>query len=54
MFPIPEAVAIPFVHQFLDDEQRLVPNDVMAGAAKAVLDELVSVEQALRPLRRAS
>jgi len=54
MFPIPESVAIPFVHQFLDDEQRLVPNDVMAGAAKAVLDELVSVEQALRPLRRAS
>lgn len=54
MFPIPEAVAIPFVHQFLDDEQRLVPNEVMEGAAKAVLDELVSVEAALRPLRRAS
>lgn len=54
MFPIPEAVAIPFVHQFLDDEQRLVPNEVMEGAAKAVLDELVSVEQAMRPLRQAS
>jgi NAD(P)H-dependent FMN reductase len=53
MFPIAEAVSIPFVFQFLDDEQRLVPNDVMDGAAKAVLDELVSVERALRPLRDA-
>lgn len=53
MFPIAEAVSIPFVSQFLDDEQRLVPNDVMDGAAKAVLDELVSVEKALRPLRDA-
>jgi len=54
MFPLPEAVAIPFVQQFLDDESRLVPNEVMEGAAKAVLDELVRVEQALRPLRQAS
>lgn len=53
MFPIPEAVSIPFVFQLLDDERRLVPNEVMSGAAKAVLDELVSVEQALRPLRQA-
>ena len=52
MFPIPEAVAIPFVQQFLDDEQRVVPNEVMGGAAKAVLDELVGVEQALRQLRQ--
>jgi|SRR5690348_5229417 NAD(P)H-dependent FMN reductase len=51
MFPIPEAVAIPFVQQFLDDEQRIVPNEVMSGAAKAVLDELVTIEQTLRPLR---
>jgi len=54
MFAIPEAVSIPFVFQLLDDEQRLRPNEVMEGAAKAMLDELVSVEQALRPLRRAS
>jgi NAD(P)H-dependent FMN reductase len=54
MFPIPEAVSIPFVFQLLDDEQRLVPNEVMSGAAKAVLDELVAVEKALRPLRQAS
>jgi NAD(P)H-dependent FMN reductase len=53
MFPIPEAVSIPFVFQLLDDEQRLVPNEVMSGAAKAVLDELVAVEKALRPLRQA-
>jgi NAD(P)H-dependent FMN reductase len=54
MFPIPEAVSIPFVFRLLDDEQRLVPNEVMEGAAKAMLDELVSVELALRPLRQGS
>jgi hypothetical protein len=31
-----------------------VPNEVMSGAAKSVLDELVAVEKALRPLRQAS
>jgi NAD(P)H-dependent FMN reductase len=51
MYALPEAVSIPFVQQFLDDEGRLQPNETMEGAAKAVLDELVVVEQALRPLR---
>jgi NAD(P)H-dependent FMN reductase len=51
MHPVPEAVAIPFVQRLLDDEGRLRDDDTMAGAAKAVLDELVGLEAALRPLR---
>jgi NAD(P)H-dependent FMN reductase len=51
MVPLQEAVSIPFVHQFFDDEQRLTPNDVMTSSAKAMLDELVRVGGALRPLR---
>lgn len=51
MFPVPEAVAIPFVAQFIDDEGRVRPNEVMEGATKGMLDELVRVEEALRPLR---
>lgn len=47
-----EAVAIPFVAQFLDDEGRLQPSDVMTGAAKVMLDELLRQESALRALRR--
>jgi NAD(P)H-dependent FMN reductase len=51
MVPLQEAVSIPFVHQFFDDEQRLTPDDVMTSSAKAMLDELVRVGGALRPLR---
>jgi NAD(P)H-dependent FMN reductase len=51
MSALSEAVAIPFVAQFLDAEGRLQPNDVMAGSAKVMLDELVRQEKALRVLR---
>nr|WP_239146790.1 NAD(P)H-dependent oxidoreductase [Streptomyces sp. SID10815] len=51
MTPVFEAVSVPFVQQFLDDDKRLTPNDVMTGSAKAMLDELVRVTDALRPLR---
>jgi NAD(P)H-dependent FMN reductase len=51
MTPVFEAVSIPFVHQFLDDEEGVVANEVMAASAKAMLDELIRVEAALRPLR---
>jgi NAD(P)H-dependent FMN reductase len=51
MVPVFEAVSIPFVQQFLDDEKRLQPNDVMNGAATAMLDQLVQLSQALRTLR---
>lgn len=51
MTPIVEAVSIPFVHQLVDEEEGLVANEVMTGAATAMLDELVRVTEALRPLR---
>jgi hypothetical protein len=54
MTPVYEAVSIPFVKQFLDDEGTIQPNDVMTGAAAAMLDELVRYEAALRPLRDAT
>ncbi|MFB7658158.1 MULTISPECIES: NADPH-dependent FMN reductase [unclassified Streptomyces] len=51
MTPVFEAVSIPFVQQFIDDDKRLVPNDVMNSSVKAMLDELVRFTEALRPLR---
>ena len=42
---------IPFVQQFLDENQKLQPNEVMTEAAAAMLDELARVEAALQPLR---
>jgi NAD(P)H-dependent FMN reductase len=50
LLPVTEAVNIPFVAQFIEDGE-LVPNDVMEEAAVAMLDELVRIEAALRPLR---
>jgi NAD(P)H-dependent FMN reductase len=51
MTPIFEAVSIPFVHQFIDEEDTLNPNEMMTSSAKAMFDELVRVTQALQPLR---
>lgn len=48
---IPEAVSIPFVQQFLDNDGKMVPNETMQSAAKTMLDELFRFAQALRPLR---
>ena len=53
LFPIFEAVSIPFVAQFIGKGGALTPNDVMEKAADAMLDELVRVADALRPLRTA-
>jgi len=53
MIPIFEAVSIPFVRQFIDDDGNLVANDVMTTAAEAMLDELHRLADALRPLRAA-
>lgn len=52
MTPVFEAVNIPFFNQFIDEEGRLRPNEVMEQAVTAMLDELLRVESALRPLRR--
>jgi NAD(P)H-dependent FMN reductase len=48
---VTEAVNIPFVRQFLDDDGVFHPNEVLEQAADAMLEELVRVEAALRPLR---
>jgi NAD(P)H-dependent FMN reductase len=53
MSPIGEAVSIPFVRQFVGDDGRFQPNEVLAQSATALLDELVRLEGALRPLRSA-
>lgn len=54
MMALAEAVSIPFVQQFLDDDGAIQPNEIMSQAATSMLDELLRVEAALRPLRTAS
>jgi NAD(P)H-dependent FMN reductase len=51
MVPVYTAVNIPFVAKFLDDENRIQPNDVMTGAAATLLDELLPMATALQTLR---
>ncbi|MFG2109330.1 NADPH-dependent FMN reductase [Micromonospora chersina] len=51
MTPIPEAVHIPFVAQFIDGDGALRPNETMESSAEAMLDELVHWTAALTPLR---
>ncbi len=50
LFPITEAVQVPFATQFLMDG-AVQPNQIMEAAAVAMLDELARVAEALRPLR---
>jgi NAD(P)H-dependent FMN reductase len=51
--PLAEAVSIPFVARFINDDGELEPNEVMEQAAQAMLDELVRVSNALAVLREA-
>jgi NAD(P)H-dependent FMN reductase len=51
MTPAVEAVAIPFIQQFLDDAGDFHANDVLEQAAVAMLDELEQLHQASRGLR---
>lgn len=51
MTPIPDAVTIPFVSRLIDDDGRLQANELMDQSAQAILDELLRVQEALRPLR---
>jgi NAD(P)H-dependent FMN reductase len=51
MMPVPEAVQIPFVAQFLDDDRTIRPNDIMSAASVAMLDELARWSDALAALR---
>jgi NAD(P)H-dependent FMN reductase len=50
MVPVTESVNIPFHTQFLVDG-KVQANETMEQAASAMLDELVRLEGALRPLR---
>jgi NAD(P)H-dependent FMN reductase len=54
MTPLFEAVSIPFVAQFIDDEGELQANEVMEKAADAMLGELERVAEALALLRASS
>jgi NAD(P)H-dependent FMN reductase len=54
LVPVVAAVNIPFVQQFLTDDGTIVGNDVMVQAAPAMLDELMTMHQALVPLRAQS
>ncbi|WP_066932707.1 NADPH-dependent FMN reductase [Microtetraspora fusca] len=51
MLPVVEAVTIPFVREFVDEEGRVRPNDVMNQAADAMLAEIIRTAPALRDLR---
>jgi hypothetical protein len=53
MVPTGASVNIPFVANFLDDDRVIRANDAMIAAAGDMLDELVALEAALRPLRDA-
>lgn len=50
MFPLPASVALPFVANSIVDGV-LEPSELAVGTAKAMLDELVRVGAALKPLR---
>jgi NAD(P)H-dependent FMN reductase len=54
MVPVVEAVSIPFVAQFLADDDEFVPNAELEAGAKGMLDELLRLTSALRPLRTAA
>jgi NAD(P)H-dependent FMN reductase len=51
MVAIMEAVNIPFHAQRIGDDGRFTADEILGQAADAMLDELVRVEAALRPLR---
>jgi NAD(P)H-dependent FMN reductase len=51
IMPIPEAVAIPMVGQYLDDNRDFNPSDIARKSVKPMLDELVRWTGALKPLR---
>jgi NAD(P)H-dependent FMN reductase len=53
LFPLFEAVSIPFVAEFVGEGGAIVPNEVMEKAAGAMLDELLRVSAAFAQLRAA-
>jgi len=51
MTPTVEAVLVPFVAQFIDEDRRFVPNEVLELGAAGLLAEVARLESVLRPLR---
>jgi len=51
MVPMADAVHIPFVQQFLDEQRVLLPNQIMEDAATALLAELARWTSATEQLR---
>lgn len=51
LFPLFEAVSIPFVAEFVGEGGAIVPKSVMEKAADAMLDELLRVNAAFSQLR---
>jgi NAD(P)H-dependent FMN reductase len=52
MTPLFEAVTIPFVAQFIDDEGVFRPNEVIEEAVGLMLNEMLRVQRALSVLRK--
>ncbi len=50
LYPLIEQVNIPFYQQFIEDGE-IHANDVMESAVVGMLDQIVALEAALRPLR---
>ncbi len=51
MMPIPEAVPVPLVAQFLDSEKNFTANEPMEAGAKLMLNELAKWAVALKTMR---
>ena len=51
MVPVQEAVTVPFVAKFIDDEGRFEATPILDASATALLEELAEVTAALSPLR---
>ncbi|MDO8213333.1 NADPH-dependent FMN reductase [Conexibacter sp. CPCC 206217] len=51
LVPVTDAISIPFVARLIDDDGRLEGNAPMEQSATAMLDDLLRVQAALRPLR---
>lgn len=51
LFTVAEAVSIPFVSRQIGEDGKFEPTEMVEKAAPAMLDELIRLEAALRPLR---
>jgi NAD(P)H-dependent FMN reductase len=51
LYPVAEAITIPFVAKLIDDDGVLQPNEVMNQTAQAMLEELLRTSNALAVLR---